>query len=138
MPAARTQTSRKPRGARNESQADPTDRETTPQQTADNATPARTPRSAKTPREKKEKKMSQLDAAAKILTGRTKPMTCQQLVELMAERKLWESPHGKTPERTLSASLDRDIADKGSDSRFQKVGPGLYLLYGVKYTPAAE
>lgn len=131
---------RKPRtrkkATKAENQADPRDTTTTDPQEADSGKPAKTPKAAKTP--KGDKKLSQIDAAAKLLTGRTKPMTCQQLVDLMAERKLWVSQAGKTPERTLSAALDREISSKGKESRFQKVAPGLYLLYGVKYTPAAE
>lgn len=107
-----------------------------PKQAKPNAKTPKEPKAAKPKPEPKEKHLSQIDAAAKILTGRTKPLTCQELVDIMKERKLWESKNGKTPERTLSAALDREIAAKGKESRFQKVAPGLYLLYGVKYTPA--
>lgn len=90
--------------------------------------------------EKKDKPLSMLGGAAKLLTGRTKPLNCQEMIALMKERNIWVSPGGLTPERSLSAALDREIAadgHKGKKSRFQKVGKGLYLLAGVAYKPEA-
>ncbi len=79
--------------------------------------------------EKKDKKLSLKDAAAKVLTNCKEGRTCGEMVKLIKERGLWNSA-GLTPERTLSADLDRDIAKHGAESRFQKVGKGLYLLNG--------
>lgn len=79
--------------------------------------------------EKKDKKLSLKDAAAKVLTNCKEGRTCGEMVNLIKERGLWNST-GLTPERTLSADLDRDIAKHGAESRFQKVGKGLYLLNG--------
>jgi hypothetical protein len=72
------------------------------------------------------KKLSQLAAALEVLKTATEPMTCKQLVEAMAERKLWSSPGGKTPEATLYASLLRELAKKGDAARFVKAAPGRF------------
>lgn len=56
------------------------------------------------------KKRSQIAAALKVLKTATEPMNCKQMVEAMAERKLWNSPGGKTLEATLYASLLRELA----------------------------
>jgi len=55
-------------------------------------------------------------------------MTTRELVTAMAERKLWTSPGGKTPEATLYASIVREIARKGEASRFKKVARGRFVL----------
>jgi short subunit dehydrogenase-like uncharacterized protein len=72
------------------------------------------------------KKLSQIAAALEVLKTVTEPMTCKQMVEAMAERKLWSSPGGKTPEATLYASLLRELAKKGDASRFVKAEPGRF------------
>lgn len=87
------------------------------------------PKADKATSEKKPKKLSLKDAAAKVLTNCKEGRTCGEMVKLIKERGLWNST-GLTPERTLSADLDRDIAKHGAESRFQKVGKGLYLLNG--------
>jgi hypothetical protein len=72
------------------------------------------------------KKLSQIEAALEVLKTATEPMTCKQMVEAMAERKLWSSPGGKTPEATLYASLLRELAKKGDAARFVKAAPGRF------------
>jgi short subunit dehydrogenase-like uncharacterized protein len=72
------------------------------------------------------KKLSQIEAAIEVLKTATEPMTCKQMVEAMAERKLWSSPGGKTPEATLYASLLRELAKKGDAARFVKTAPGRF------------
>jgi hypothetical protein len=47
------------------------------------------------------KKLSALDAAARILQETKQPMTCKELVESMAAKGYWKSPGGKTPHATL-------------------------------------
>lgn len=84
-------------------------------------------KAAKPAKEPKEKKVGALDAAVQVLKGRTNPMTCQELIDVMAERKLWSSPGGKTPAQTLSAAINREIANKGAESRFTKPEAGKYL-----------
>jgi hypothetical protein len=71
-------------------------------------------------------KLSVLDAAAQVLTGATGPMTAPELIQAMADRKLWASPNGKTPAATLSAAIGREIKVKGNAARFQKVGRGQF------------
>lgn len=75
---------------------------------------------------KKEKKVSALDAAAKVLADAGKPMTCPELITAMAEKGLWSSPKGKTPASTLYAAMLREINVKGKDARFKKVDRGQF------------
>jgi hypothetical protein len=90
--------------------------------------------SAKPPRAKPEKpkpeKLSAIDAAAKVLASAKESMSTKQLIEAMAEKKLWSSPGGKTPERTLYSALLREINAKGKDSRFQKQERGKFIAKG--------
>jgi hypothetical protein len=72
-----------------------------------------------------------LDAAATVLTGASKPMSCKELVAQMLTRKLW-STKGKTPAATIGAALARDIQSKKEKSRFRKAGPGLFSLRSAK------
>ena len=96
------------------------------------------PRSAKKATTKKAtkkkpaKKRSQLDAAVQVLTRSKKPMSCKELVDAMAKRKLWSSPNGKTPHATLYAAILREINTKGKDARFKKVDRGQFALAGKK------
>jgi hypothetical protein len=76
---------------------------------------------------KSAKKLSQIEAAAKVLAATKKPMTCRELVEAMQAKRLWESPGGKTPHATLYASILRDL-NKGKDARFKKTAPGKFAL----------
>ena len=75
------------------------------------------------------KKLSALDAAARVLSEGGGSMTTKELVEAMAEKKLWESPNGKTPAATLYAAILREITTKGKDSRFQKTEPGKFAAW---------
>jgi hypothetical protein len=77
---------------------------------------------------KAQPKLSQMAAAVKVLKQSRKPLTCTQMVEQMAKKKLWTSPGGKTPEQTLYASILRDIQKHGDESQFQKVDRGLFTL----------
>ena len=54
----------------------------------------------------------------------------KEIVEAMAKKKLWTSPGGKTPEATLYASIIREIAKRGKESRFKKTGPGKFTATG--------
>ena len=73
-------------------------------------------------------RLSALDAAERVLKETKKPMHAGELIDAMAERKLWESPVGKTPTATLFAAMLREIAVKGDDSRFAKMDRGLFGL----------
>ena len=50
-----------------------------------------------------QKKLSGLDAAAKVLGETSKAMNCRELVQQMAAKGYWTSPGGATPWGTLSA-----------------------------------
>ncbi len=86
------------------------------------------------------KKLSALDAAAQVLAESGTPMTTKELVEAMAEKKLWESPNGKTPAATLYAAILREVTMKGKDSRFKKTEPGKFASTGAaaKNDPAED
>ncbi len=74
------------------------------------------------------KKLSQLEAAVKVLADAKEPMNCKAMVEAMQAKGLWNSPAGKTPESTLHASLLREIAKHGKESRFVKADRGQFTL----------
>ncbi len=50
---------------------------------------------------KTSKKLSQMAAAEKILASAREPMSCKELVEAMAKKRVWKSPGGKTPDAAL-------------------------------------
>ncbi len=77
-------------------------------------------------RQRNSKRVSALDAAAQVLSSAEKPMGAQELIAAMAEQGLWKSPAGKTPHATLYAAMLREVAAKGSASRFRKVDRGLF------------
>jgi len=78
--------------------------------------------------ERKPKRVSALDAAAKVLAKAEKPMRANELIAAMAEQGLWKSPGGKTPHATLYAAMMRESRDKGTASRFSKVDRGLFAF----------
>jgi HB1, ASXL, restriction endonuclease HTH domain len=73
-----------------------------------------------------EKKLSALDAAARILAETGAPMGCKELIGAMAGKGYWMSPGGKTPDATLFSAIAREIATKGDLARFTKAGPGRF------------
>ncbi len=73
-------------------------------------------------------KLSQLDAAVKVLGDSKEPMNTKQIVEAMAAKALWTSPGGKTPAATLYSAIVREIKAKGADARFKKAGPGNFAM----------
>jgi len=83
----------------------------------------KTPRVAKPP---KEKRMSGLDAAAKVLVESKEPLTAQDIVKAMETKGFWKSPGGKTPHATIYAAMVREIKEKGKDARFKKVDLGMF------------
>jgi hypothetical protein len=72
------------------------------------------------------KKMSALDAAAKVLLEQAKSMNCQELIEEMARKKYWTSPNGATPAATLYAAILRELTTKGKEARFKKTDRGQF------------
>ena len=85
----------------------------------------------KAPRSKaadKPKKLSALDAAAKVLGETDKAMNCKEMIDAMAGKGYWKSPGGATPWATLYAAIIKEIATKGKESRFKKAEPGKFTL----------
>jgi hypothetical protein len=78
------------------------------------------------PKVAKSKRLSALDAAAKVLAESDRPLRAIDMIEVMHAQGLWTSPGGKTPEATLYAAITREIAAKGTDARFQKVDRGMF------------
>lgn len=72
------------------------------------------------------KKMSALDAAAKVLAESKEPMRAREIIEQMRAKGYWTSPGGKTPNATVVAAIIREIRDQGNGSRFKKTGRGLF------------
>jgi hypothetical protein len=94
---------------------------------ATDATPVETPKTEKKAKPAKAdtpKKMSALDAAAKVLGDAGEPMNTKTMIETMAKKGLWTSPGGKTPGATLYAAILREITVKGGESRFKKTAKG--------------
>ena len=80
------------------------------------------------PTSAKIKRVSALDAAARVLSEAKEPQTCPQLIDTMAAKDYWKSTGGKTPANTLYAAMAKEIRTKGKESRFQKVGRGQFAL----------
>ena len=75
------------------------------------------------------KRLSALDAAAKVLAEAKEPMNCKQLMDTMTAKGYWKpSQGGKTPANTLHAAIGTEIKKKGGTSRFEKVGRGQFGL----------
>ncbi len=79
------------------------------------------------------KKLSALDAAAKVLQEAGGPLNCTQLIDTMAAKGYWSSPAGKTPAATLYAAIVREIKTK-APHRFTKTQRGLFAFQ----TPSAS
>ncbi len=73
-------------------------------------------------------KLSQLDAAAKVLGESKEPMTTKEMVEVMEAKGYWKSPGGKTPQATLYSAILRQINAKGKEARFTKTERGKFAL----------
>jgi hypothetical protein len=74
----------------------------------------------------KAKKLSALDAAAKVLADSKNPMTTKEMIDTMAAKGLWKTPGGKTPDRTLYSAILREINEKGKEARFKKTERGKF------------
>ena len=76
-----------------------------------------------------DKKLSQIEAAIKVLAKAGEPMICKAIVEAMTKQGSWSSPGGATPDATLYSSILRDLR-KGKDARFKKTDRGQFTLTG--------
>jgi len=90
-----------------------------------NAAPA--PNAGRT-KKSKAKKISALDAAAKVLDETGQQMNCQELIATMAEKGYWKSPGGQTPAATLYSAILREMKTKGKETRFKKTERGKFAL----------
>ena len=93
---------------------------------AKKAQPAKAKPEPKATPEPKAKRMSAIDAAAKVLANSGTPMTTKEMIEAMATKKLWTSPGGKTPHATLYSAILREINTKAKDARFTKTERGKF------------
>lgn len=83
-------------------------------------------KAGKTAKPEKSKKMSALDAAAKVLADAGQPMNCSDMIEAMTKKGLWSSPNGLTPAATLYAAILRETKVKGDAARFVKTERGKF------------
>jgi HB1, ASXL, restriction endonuclease HTH domain len=74
------------------------------------------------------KKLSALDAAAKVLGETGQAMNCPELIAAMAAKGYWSSPKGRTPAGTLYSALLRELKTKGENARFRKTERGKFAL----------
>lgn len=77
---------------------------------------------------KSDGKLSQLDAAVKVLGEAGTPMTTKAMIEAMATKGYWTSPGGATPAQTLYSAILREMQKKGAGARFTKVDRGQFTL----------
>lgn len=71
--------------------------------------------------------MDALEASKKVLEETGQSLHYQVITEQILSRDLWQSD-GKTPERTINARISGDIKEKGKDSQFIRIQPGVYGL----------
>jgi hypothetical protein len=100
--------------------------EVVPEAVVAEASAPATPKAKKAPKEAKPKKLSALDAAAKVLGEAGEPMTTKAMIEAMAAKGYWTSPGGKTPHATLYSAILREIGTKGKEPRFKKTERGKF------------
>jgi hypothetical protein len=65
------------------------------------------------------KRMSCLDAAAKVLAETGEPMNTAAMFDAMVAAGYWTSDKA-TPQNTIYAAILREITTKGDDSRFRR------------------
>lgn len=68
-----------------------------------------------------------LRAAEAILRDAGSPLHYRDITQQALTRRLWSSD-SKTPEATMNARLAVDIQERGADSRFRRVSPGVFTL----------
>jgi hypothetical protein len=90
-----------------------------------------TPKTKKAAQEAGPKKVSALDAAARVLAEAGEAMTTKALIEVMAAKGYWTSPGGQTPAATLYSAILREIATKADQGRFVKTERGKFALRGA-------
>lgn len=71
--------------------------------------------------------MTAKDAAQAVLEEAGEPLHYETITERILENGHW-STEGETPAASVNAQLSVSINEKGSDSPFQRVDPGVYAL----------
>ena len=93
---------------------------------------AKAPKTEKTlaelPAEAASKRLSALDAAARVLAETGQPMRCTELIAAMTAKGYSTSPAGKTPASTLYAAFLRELRTKKDQARFRKTQRGKFGL----------
>lgn len=103
--------------------------EAQPKAKAGGKKPAATkPAKAKKAKPAGDKKLSAIDAAAKVLGESKEPMNTRAMIEAMGAKGYWSSPGGKTPHATLYSAILAEITNKGKESRFKKTDRGRFAL----------
>jgi hypothetical protein len=93
-----------------------------------NAKAKRGTKKSKASKPAKDKKLSAIDAAAKLLGETSEPMNCKAMIDAIAKKGWWSSPGGKTPHATLYSSIIREILVKGKEARFKKTNRGIFAF----------
>ena len=83
-------------------------------------------RAVKTKKGQEGKRLTALDAAARVLAESGQAMSWGELIAAMAAKGYWTSPAGKTPSSTLYAAMAREIKVKGAEARFRKSERGKF------------
>ena len=91
---------------------------------------AKKPAKASKNAEANPKKLSALDAAAKVLAESKESLTTRQMIEAMSAKGYWKTPGGATPWATLYSAVLREINAKGKDARFKKTERGHFAFNG--------
>lgn len=71
--------------------------------------------------------MNSLAAVEIVLNDAGEPLHYSEITRRILEGRLWITA-GKTPAQTINAQLVTDIMKKGTSSRFQHVGPGMFSI----------
>jgi len=71
--------------------------------------------------------MSALQAAVAILKEANAPLHYKEITRRMIDSGLWQT-NGKTPERTVSSEITKNIELKGDNALFQRINEGVYAL----------
>jgi len=112
-----------PKATKNAATTKPLATKTAVPKAANPAAPATPPRPTKP-----DGKLSQLDAAIKVLAETSQPMTTKAMINAMATQGFWTSPGGSTPHATLYSAILRELQKKGPDARFVKADRGQFML----------
>ncbi len=94
---------------------------------ATDAEPTKPAKAKRAKGEKKPKRVSGLDAAARVLEESGQPMSAKEMVEAAESKGYWKSPGGKTPHATVYSAIIREIGKKGDDARFRKAERGRFI-----------